>query len=138
MPKEFIGHPNPEDDNFVAAVGWQNDQYMQVGIQVTDPDKTLVDHLYADDRTLAKIGEALHKWLYRMEAAPIMPQDFRDSDEQERTFIEAGRTIVEFVKASRTDYVERDGIWVTLSRHEANAFVRFLRKARNAVFGSDE
>lgn len=138
MPKEFIGHFNPDEDNFVAAVQWTPDQYMQVGIQVTDPDKTLVDYLYADDRTLAKIGEALHRWLYRMEAAPIMAQDFRTSEEQQRAFIEAGQEIIKMVAASRTDYVERDGIWVTLSRHQANVFVRFIRKARNAVFGSDE
>lgn len=138
MPKEWIIGESRENQPFMLAVGWDKDHDMRVGIQVVDRETDILHHLFGGDpESLRSVGAAFHKWLYRGDGLPIMPQDFRSSDEQDKAFQEAGASVLELVAGTRT-FIERDGVWVNIDRRESNGFIQLLRRGRDSAYGKDQ
>jgi hypothetical protein len=141
MPKEFVFDPaDREHQPFTMAVGWQRDQYVQVGIQINGDlagDGTqadLLSVLYAsDEEQIENIGRLMVYWM----TTEGVKRDWDTIGESSDLCTGLGRDVLSWVRAGRPP-VERDGIWVTLSRGAANAAIRHLKKASRAAFGRDE
>lgn len=133
MPREVI-HPsaprNVEDDRvrLQATVGWTRDLEAQIGLQVEDAERTIVDMLYDDPAMLQALGTLMLG--HNLDANADEAWDRVVAEEE-------GRRVLTALNKTR-DYVERDGIWMTLDRRQINLLIRQLRRARDEAYGRDE
>jgi hypothetical protein len=134
MPREVIHSNSPEFEPFRLSVGWQADCDVQVGIQVENTDHDLTGTLLRDETHRVQLGEKVEDFLVRL---GLDRPDYRDSDTQHSQRIGFADEVLGLVRETR-DYVERDGVWVSMSRSQINATIRALKKARNSAYGKDE
>lgn len=91
----------------------------------------VVDMLFSDPAMLQALGVQ-----YRAALGETVPLDL--TDDGDRALAEAGgQTVLRWLVGVR-DYVERDGIWMTLDRRQINTLIRHLRRARDEAYGRDE
>lgn len=135
MPREVIHPSTPrsiEDPRvrLQATVGWTRDLEAQIGLQVEDPDHRLVDLLFGDTAILQGIG-----------AMMLTDEDGAEPDlatDSGRQAAEAeGHRVLHVLREVR-NYVERDGIWMSLDRRQINTMIRHLRRGRDEAYGRDE
>lgn len=120
MPRETVA----ANDTFIVSVGWTRDHDAQVAIQMADPDRTIADLLFGGEGGyLGDIGLSLHQQLDGSDAISV-------------EHVELGQMVLNALKNAR-HFVERDGLWATLSRREINEMIQSLRKARDIAYGKD-
>lgn len=154
MPRERITFPATPDDarSFQLSIGWDKDHYMQLGLQVVNPDLHLVDILYGGEGGyLSTVGTSLLEQLRNagwalmpdvnaavgLGPVPTLDANSNTPEVVNQGWLTLGQMVLNALRNSR-DVIERDGIWTDLSRHEANTLVRIARKARSAAYGRDE
>lgn len=130
MPKEnIVSH---DGSPFQTAVGWSKDHEVQVAVQVSDTDTTLLDILYGNLPAQEDIGASLVQWVIDN---PL--EDPQTTLEDLTAIQELGALVLSWVEQSRMPQ-ERDGVWANLSRRACNDMIRLLRKARDVAYGRDE
>jgi len=136
MPKKML-HPPRDESPFVAAVSWGRDHDVQIGVQVADPDKSIVDVLFGGEHGyLTEIGREL---VDRLDDAGYVLEPRQGAvapDEAAITNPGLGQMVLRCLNAARA-HIERDGLWADLDRRGTNDAVRALRTGRDAAFGKD-
>lgn len=127
MPKEMLHNRGERPEDFVTTVGWERDQHVQIGVQVEDPDRTIVDILYGGEGGyLGDVGQSL---LQILEGEGwTRPEDLSTAG--------LGQNAINALNRARAA-VERDGLWANLDRQQINTLIQTLRRARDAAFGKD-
>lgn len=135
MPKKTI-HPPREDSPFALAVSWGRDRDLQVGIQVVDPDRSVVDVLFGGEHGyLDQIGE-LVVWRLEQAGYELTKIAHEPQDEAAVTPAGLGQLVLHALNTAR-EHIERDGLWAEVDRRGANDAVRALRAGRDSAFGKD-
>lgn len=134
MPQEVIHPSTPQFSEgppirLRAVVGWTRELDAQIGLQVEDAENTLADLLFGDQALLQTIGLRL------LTARGV--EGHLETDDGRLLAEEAGAEVIGWLRDAR-DYVERDGVWMSLDRRQINALIRRLRRARDEAYGRDE
>lgn len=138
MPKETF-HESSRGNHeapFILSMTWAPDRDVQIGVQVADPDRTVLDVLYGEDSLMLEgIGRRFYEAVDAAAGVEVV-RDYPTSVAEQAAMIAAGAKVIEMIKPAR-GYVERDGLWFNLDRVNANGLVRATRKARDAAYGAD-
>jgi hypothetical protein len=134
MPREKV----EGIEGFTVQVGWSSGGSMQLGIEVAE-GTTIIHQLYGGDPSLERIGRRAVEAGWKTE----IPVADEPADVIAEFYRQVGHEVLNAVEGplnESTGYRAEEfrELWATLTRHSANSLVRYLRKARDSVFGRDE
>ena len=134
MPRETIRTDKGTVDvegghvpGFDIKVGWNKDQYMQVGIEESC-GISLIRTFSRNPNCEPLLGAMIREIIVPKPGSALY-------NAPDLTDAEIGAEVINILETVIGGF---PGIWTDMNRHDVNELIRLLRKARDSAFGRDE